>query len=122
MSQVPTLTELCFDVVINNLDTYTNLNEVLPVELKERIFVHYTIRIPSTPVPPPFPVTTYPEDRYRFDPLLSIFFLSLIYFLCAQLCVGCCMSQLFYFAIIINPLSMLVIHCCSFFITEMFNW
>jgi len=65
MSKVPTLTEVCFNVVIMNLDTYTNLNEVLPVELKERIFSHYTSSIPSTPIPPPFPITSYPEDRYR---------------------------------------------------------
>jgi len=65
MSKVPSLTELCFNVVIMNLDTYTNLNEVLPVELKERIFSHYTSSIPSTPIPPPFPITSYPEDRYR---------------------------------------------------------
>jgi hypothetical protein len=65
MSKVPILVELCFEVVITNLDSYTNLSEVLPVELKERIFCYYTAKIPSSPSPPPFPITSYPEDRYR---------------------------------------------------------
>jgi len=59
------LVELCFEVVIINLDAYSNLNEVLPVELKERIFTYYTAKIPSSPSSPPFPITSYPEDRYR---------------------------------------------------------
>jgi len=65
MSKVPLLVELCFEVVIINLDSYANLSEVLPVELKERIFCYYTAKIPSSPSPPPFPITSYPEDRYR---------------------------------------------------------
>jgi len=65
MSKVPILVELCFEVVITNLDSYANLSEVLPVELKERIFCYYTAKIPSSPTPPPFPITSYPEDRYR---------------------------------------------------------
>lgn len=60
-----TLTELCFEVIINNLDKYNNLNEILPIEVKERIFSHYTSKITPVPNPSSFPISSYPEDRYR---------------------------------------------------------
>jgi len=44
---------------------YKNLDGGLPVELKERMFNHFTARIPSSSTTSPFPITSYPEDRYR---------------------------------------------------------
>lgn len=38
---------------------------MLPVELKERLFNHFTAQIPSSTAASPFPITSYPEDRYR---------------------------------------------------------
>jgi len=62
---VPSLEHLCFDVLIDHLDSYGNLNEVIPAEMKERMFEHFTKNVPLDPVPSPFPRTSYPEDRYR---------------------------------------------------------
>ena len=61
----PSLAELCFDVIIDNLDMYSNINEMLPIELKERIFSHYTSKITPNSNSASFPIATYPEDRYR---------------------------------------------------------
>lgn len=61
----PSLAELCFDVIIDNLDMYSNINEMLPIELKERIFSHYTSKITPTSSSSSFAIATYPEDRYR---------------------------------------------------------
>jgi len=63
--EILSLEKLCFNVIIQYLDSFDNLNEVLPVELKESMFVHYTANIPLDPTPSPFPLTSYPEDRYR---------------------------------------------------------
>lgn len=61
----PSLEELCFGVIIDNLDMYSNINEMLPIELKERIFAHYTAKITPVSTASSFPIATYPEDRYR---------------------------------------------------------
>jgi len=61
----PPLSELCFDVILSHLDTYKNLSDTLPVELKERLFNHFTARIPNSSTASPFSITSYPEDRYR---------------------------------------------------------
>jgi len=61
----PSLEELCFDTIIENLDMYCNINEMLPIELKERIFSHYTAKITPVPNSSSFAIATYPEDRYR---------------------------------------------------------
>lgn len=61
----PPLADLCFDVIIDNLDKYQNINEMLPIELKERIFAHYTSKITPNSSSSSFPIATYPEDRYR---------------------------------------------------------
>jgi len=61
----PSLEELCFDTIIENLDMYCNINETLPIELKERIFAHYTSKITPVPSASSFPIASYPEDRYR---------------------------------------------------------
>jgi Ankyrin repeats (many copies) len=61
----PSLEELCFDTIIENLDMYSNINEILPIELKERIFSHYTSKITPVPSASSFPIASYPEDRYR---------------------------------------------------------
>ncbi len=66
-----TLTELCFEVIITNLDTYTNLNEMLPIELKERIFSHFTSKITPVSSPSSFPISSYQEDRYRVVQLVN---------------------------------------------------
>lgn len=60
-----TLTELCFECIIYNLDKFSNLNELPPIEVKERIFAHYTSKITPVPSPSSFPISSYPEDRYR---------------------------------------------------------
>eukprot|EP01111_Echinosteliopsis_oligospora_P011776 TRINITY_DN3954_c0_g1_i1.p1 TRINITY_DN3954_c0_g1~~TRINITY_DN3954_c0_g1_i1.p1 ORF type:complete len:266 (+),score=48.90 TRINITY_DN3954_c0_g1_i1:62-799(+) len=65
MSSPPPLAEICFDVIIGNLEMYSSLSESLPVELKERIFQHFISKIPATPNPASFPISSYPEDRYR---------------------------------------------------------
>lgn len=44
---------------------YSNINEMLPIELKERIFSHYTSKITPNSNSASFPIATYPEDRYR---------------------------------------------------------
>jgi hypothetical protein len=44
---------------------YCNINEILPIELKERIFSHYTSKITPVPSTSSFQVASYPEDRYR---------------------------------------------------------
>eukprot|EP01132_Coremiostelium_polycephalum_P002421 gene2421-2989_t len=64
---VKLLLEYCFDVILKSLEEFqdSDLSQVLPVDLKERLFSYYTSSISNEPSSSPFPITSYPEDRYR---------------------------------------------------------
>ncbi|EFA79736.1 hypothetical protein PPL_07427 [Heterostelium album PN500] len=61
------LVEQCFEVIMANLDYYqsSDLSNVLPVPIKDKMFAYYTSKISNEPSTSPFPITSYPEDRYR---------------------------------------------------------
>ncbi|KYQ92514.1 hypothetical protein DLAC_06503 [Tieghemostelium lacteum] len=67
MAMVKLLLEYCFDLILKDLDKFQeyNLSETLPVDLKEKLFSYYTNSISNEPSNSPFPITSYPEDRYR---------------------------------------------------------
>ncbi|KAF2072096.1 hypothetical protein CYY_006595 [Polysphondylium violaceum] len=64
---VKLLIEICFDILLKDLDKYQtlDLSQVIPVDLKEKLFSYYTSNISNEPSNSPFPITSYPEDRYR---------------------------------------------------------
>ncbi|EGG14508.1 hypothetical protein DFA_12284 [Cavenderia fasciculata] len=65
--EIGTLLDYCFDYILQNLENeeIKGLCDQIPTPLKENLFSDYTSKISNLPPSSPFPITSYPEDRYR---------------------------------------------------------